>query len=262
MEIAIKIDENRLLLAIFSTVVMTSIFLILFKSFWFNFVSESLGITEFQLTLTPEFVIVKNPYGSIINPYIISESGSKIREDSFPLKLPRFIKIQDKTINIKTWNLKICNALLLKNTEINRDRIVQRAHIIDLKIHLRVESEEASSSSSRFTLSFENVETPYEVGSNEAFSGSLEPLTGHLYGGFYPHSKSEIKIIITWEPVDKPVLLTLYYENNEAQHYLLTGGEWTGSDEILKDGLNYLVIGNPDQIEEISYFITIIKSFN
>ncbi|MBO3840071.1 MAG: hypothetical protein QXN75_03905 [Thermoproteota archaeon] len=255
MEVTIRrLDENRMLLAIFSVMVIVSIVLILFKPLELSLISGSSETTEFQVILTPKFVIVKNAYNNAIGPYIISESGS-IRTDLFPLKLSRIIEACNQTIKIRMWNLKICNVLFLKNIEINADRIVQKARMVDLLIYLREDSEESSNSSSCFKLLFENFETPHEAESNDTFSELLEPLTGHLYGGFYLLPKSEMKIIITWEPVDKPILIAICYGESEVQSYLLTGGEWSGSVKTVKDGLNCLVVGNLVQDEEIKYVL-------
>lgn len=253
MEVTIRrFDENRMLLAMFFMMVIASIVLILFKPLELSLISGSSETTEFQVILTPEFVIVKNAYSNAIGPYIVSESGS-IRTDLFPLKLPRVVEACNKTIKIRMWNVKICNALFLKNIEINADRIVQKARIVDLLIHLKEDSGESSNSSSCFKLLFENFETPHGAESNDTFSESLGSLTGHLYGGFYLPSKSEIKIIITWEPVDKPILIAICHEESDVQSYLLTGGEWSGSIKAVKDGLNCLIVGNPAQAGEIKY---------
>lgn len=257
MEITIKrLDENRMLLAIFSMIVTASIVLILFKPLEFSLISWSSRITEFQVILTPEFVVVKNAYSNAISPYIISESSS-IRTDLFPLKLPRVIETSNKTIRIRMWNLRICNVLFLKNIEINGDRIIQKASIVDLLIHLREDVEEQSNSSSCFKILFENSETPHRTGSNDSFSGTLGPLIGHLYGGFYLTSNS--KMTLTWEPADKPILVTIYHGKNRSQNYLLTNGEWSGFLDIVEDSLNCLVIGNPSQRGEIKYSLAILN---
>jgi hypothetical protein len=252
MEVTVKrLDENQILLAIFSMMVTASIVLMLFKPLELSLIPRNPGTTEFQVILTPGFIIVKNTYSNAIAPYIISESGS-IRTDLFPLKLPRVIEAYNKTIKIKMWGLKIRNVLLLKNIEVNEDGIVQKAHIVDLLIHLR----EEESSNSSFKLVFENIETPRENASNDGSSGTLGPLTAHLYGSFY--STSKIKITITWEPADKPIFVAMHREKSESQKYLLTNGEWSGFLDTL-DGLNCLVIGNPSQLGEVKYSLVILN---
>jgi len=256
MEVTIKrFDENRMLLTIFSMMVTASIVLMLFKPLELSLISGNIGTTEFQLVLTPEFVIVKNTCSNAIVPYIISESGS-IRIDLFPLRLPRVIGAYNKTIRIKMWDLKIRNVLLLKNIEVNEEGIVQKARIVDLLIHLREDDEESFNSSLCFKLLFENSETPHGNESNDAYSGTLRPLTSHLYGGFY--SAPKIKITIAWEPADKPILVTMYHEKGGPQNYLLRNGEWSGFLDTL-DGLNYLVIGNLSQFGEVKYSLIILN---
>jgi len=251
-----KIDENKVLLVAFSITIAISTVLILSRLFGFIPVTQYSETIEFQLTLTPEHIIVKKSCSNMVNPYTI-ESGSIIRGDLFPLRLPKIVRIQNKTINIKTWSIKVRNILLLKGIEADWNKIVQKANIVDLNIYLKEENSEAEASDLSFKLSFESNEAYHEANSDEAFSESLKPLAGSLYGCFYPSSKPEIKMVIAWEPSNKPLIIMLYHENGEVQYYLLENGEWEGSFEVAKGGLNYLVIGNPDQTKEIKYTIII-----
>ncbi|MEM3712886.1 MAG: hypothetical protein QXR97_05055, partial [Thermoproteota archaeon] len=92
----------------------------------------------------------------------------------------------------------------------------------------------------------------------KTFSGLLKPLTGHLYGGSYMLPEREMSVIVTWEPMNKTVLLTVYRVSGEVQNYLLDGGKWSGFIRTSSESLNYLVIGNPDKNTEIRYSITIL----
>ncbi|MDW8033773.1 MAG: hypothetical protein RMI79_02300 [Nitrososphaerota archaeon] len=252
----VKFDENRVLLTIFSIITLVSIILIIFEAYWCNQAFGNSNIFDFRLTVTPEFITLDNPRGSIINPYFISESGSKIGVDVFPLKFPRVIKIQNKVINIETWDFEIYDVLLLKYTKIDPERIVQKAIVANLKIHIEEKNGEGSLPNSCFKMQFE---TTNATSFNKVFSGLLKPLTGRLYGDSYILPGSEIRVLITWEPIDKEILLMIYNEDR-IENYLLEGGEWLGFFRTSKNGLNYLLIGNLDENFEINYSLILKPS--
>jgi hypothetical protein len=247
---------NRILLAIFSTITIVSMILMLFQFPEFSLLPGNSRTADFQMLLTTDFIIIKKPYTDIITSYI--KSGSSISTGVFPLELPRFIKTEGRTISIRMWDFKIPDLIRLKSIEIEGRNIVQRVSIVDLMFHLREEGG-SSNSSSHFKLSFEEVEKPHEFESDENQSGYLNPLTGHLYGGFYSPPESKIELTISWEPVDIPILIIIYHESGKSRCYSLTGGKWSGSLEIAGNGLNCLIIGNPNQSKEISYYGIILN---
>lgn len=248
----ITFDGEKFLLTIFFTLILASIVLIFFESQWYNQVLKNSNSIDFRLTVTPESITVGNSYSNIIVPYF--KSSNKIGVSIFPLKLPRVIKIHDRVINIEAWDFEISNVILLKDVEVNSRKIVQKANIVNLKIRLEEENREAFLNP-RFKLTLETMNT---TDSQKTFSGLLKPLTGHLYGGSYTLPEKEIKIIVTWKPFSKAILLTVYPRNGEIQNYLLESGKWSGVIRASKDGLNCLIIGNPDEDAEIRYSIDIL----
>lgn len=249
-----KLNADKTLLIIFSFVTLISIILILFEKLGYFPVFKYPNIIDFHLTVTSETIIIGNSYSSIITPYFISESSnSRVGTVIFPLKLPRFVKTQDETINIKKWNFEISDVMVLKNIEADSRKVVQKADLADLRICIEEENDDFSSNS-YFKLVLETVNA---TSSYKSFSGLLKPLTGHLYGGSYILSEAEIRVIVTWAPLDETILLAVYRGNGEIQKYLLEGGEWSGHIMASKDDLS-LIIGNLDESTEISYSILIL----
>lgn len=246
------LNVDRALLTMFYIITLTSIVLIFFETSWYNQAFKNSNIiNDLHLTVASEYIVIENPHSSIITPYFASKSGNRIWTSIFPLKLPRFIKIGDKIINIKTWNLEVPNIILLKDIEVDRKKVVQKANVANLKIHLEEENEEKPLTNLCFKIMLETINTtsPYK-----AFSGLLKPLTGHLYGSFYIPPEKGARVIVKWEPFDKTISLTVYYLNGEVQNYFLESGEWSGLIRTYKDSLN-LIIGNLDENTEISYSI-------
>jgi len=248
----ITLGANKVLLIIFSIITLTSIILIIFEKTE-RVQTINSNIIDFHLTVTSESIVIGNSYSNIITPYFISKSSSgRIDTGVFPLKLPRFIKIQDETINLKTWNFEISNVIILKNVEVDSRKVVQKANVANLRICIEEENREDSLSNLCFKLMLETIDA---TNSYKSFSGSLKPLTGHLYGGSYTLLEAKIRVIVTWEPFDKTIFLSVYHGDEEIQNYLLEGGEWSGFIMVPKDGLDFLVIGNLDESTEISYSI-------
>jgi len=251
------IDADKALLTIFSIITLTSIVLLLFEKPGYYQALKNSNIIDFRLTITSESVIIENPYSSIVVPYFISKSSfsDRIYTSIFPLKSPRFIKIQDKIVNLKAWNFEISNVIILKNVEEDSRKVVQKANVADLRIYLEEENGGESLSNSCFKLMLETMNT---TSSHKSFSGLLKPLTGHLYGGSYIPPETEVRVVVTWEPLDKKILLAVYRGNGEIQNYLLEGGEWSGLIRSSKNGLDFLIIGNLDESVEVSYSIFIL----
>jgi hypothetical protein len=105
----------------------------------------------------------------------------------------------------------------------------------------------------------ETVETPHGPVVNKTLSGSLKPLTGQLYGGFFFPSGESIRMILEWEPSGKPIVAVVYHESGRFEAYLLTGGKWSGSLKVVDTGLNCIIVGNLDQNENVTYSGTIIN---
>lgn len=250
-----KLDADKTLLTIFSIIMLISIILILFEKPGYDRVFKDSNIVDFRLTVTSESIVIGNSYSNIITPYFISKSSNvRIGTGMFPLKLPKFVKIQDETINLKTWNFEISNIIILKNIELDYRKFVQKANFANLRICLEEENKDPLSNLC-FKLTLETVNA---TGPHKSFSGLLKPLTGHLYGGSYILLESEIMITVTWEPLDEMVLLAVYSGNGEIQKYLLEGGEWSGFIRVSKESPNFLIIGNLDENTEISYSIFIL----
>lgn len=246
------LSTDKVLLTIFSIITLTSTILIIFEKANHDQILKNSNIIDFRLTVTSESIVIGNSYSNIITPYFISKSSSsRIGMGIFPLKLPRFIKIQDEIINLKTWNFEISNIIILKNIEVDSRKVVQKANVANLRIYLEEENKD-SLSNSCFKLMLETINV---TNSHKSFSGLLKPLTGHLYGGSSIPPEAEIRVIVTWEPLDKAILLAVYRGNGEIQNYLLEGGEWSGLIMTSKDGPDFLVIGNLDGNTEISYSI-------
>lgn len=256
MERPINIFKGNLILIIsFSTLIVISMALMLLKAFEFRIIPGNLGATVFQVTLTPDYIIVENPYSNIIASFSISTSGNgaspqEVFIEVFPLKLPRMVEAYNETIYLKTWNFNIYNVLRINYTEVKGGHVYQKTYAVDLKFRFE---EELPNADSRFKTVLETIETPHGPSVNETLSGSLEPLTGQLYGGFYLSSSESIRMILKWEPADKPIVATVYREGGKVENYLLTGGEWSGSLKAVDTGLNCLIIGNFNQNENITY---------
>jgi|GEM_PF-2719540 hypothetical protein len=261
MERIIKIfNGNSVLLISFSMLIVVSMVLMLLKASEFRIIPGDLGSADFKVKLTSDYVIIENPYGNIIASYSISTSSSTVspKEASievFPLRLPRVIEAYNKTVYISSWDFHVYNVLRVNYTEVKGGYFLQKTYAVDLRLRL----EDLSYADSSFKTVFEIIETPHEPRANETLSGSLEPLTGQLYGGFYLPSSENMKIVINWEPADKPIVATVYHEEGKIENYLLKDGEWSGFIKAVDTGLNCLIIWNPDQNGNITYYGMILN---
>ncbi|MEM2088791.1 MAG: hypothetical protein QXF52_09025 [Thermoproteota archaeon] len=248
-------NRNLIPMIFFSMLIVVSMVLMLLEASEFRIIPGDLGIADFQVILTPDYLIIKNPYRTnIIASYNLSTSSSTVSPkqvftETFPLRLPKMIETYNKTICLRAWDFQIYNVLRVNYTEIKGRHVLQKVCAIDLKLRF----EEFPHTDSSFKTVLEIIETPHEPRINETMSGFLEPLTGHLYGGFYLSSNEDIKIILRWEPAEMPILAAIYHEEGKIENFLLTGGECSGSLKAMDTGLNYLIIGNLDRNEDILY---------
>ncbi|MEM2980519.1 MAG: hypothetical protein QW385_04010 [Thermoproteota archaeon] len=256
MERTIKMFNGNLVLVIsFSMLIMISMALMLLKASEFRIIPGDLGSTDFIVELTSDYVIIENPYGNIIASYSISTPSNTVSPKEavikvFPLKLPRVIEAYNKTVYIRSWDFHVYNVLRINYTEVKGGHFSQKTYAVDLRFHF----EDLSYADSSFKTVLETIETPHEPKANETLSGSLEPLTGQLYGGFYLPSGENIKIVIKWEPADKPIVATVYHEEGKIENYLLKDGEWSGFLKAVDTGLNCLIVWNPAQNGNITYY--------
>lgn len=112
------------------------------------------------------------------------------------------------------------------------------------------------SSSAKATLHFAflTFERPEPSSIGEPIEGVLSPQEAHIHGGFYEPADAPIWVTITWEPIDKPIVVSaLYLETGRGQGYIITGGSWAGTLTVLDSGINYVVVGNPNDYATITY---------
>lgn len=90
--------------------------------------------------------------------------------------------------------------------------------------------------------------TPDSIG--ESIYGTLPPEKYDEYGGFYETAGAHISVSITWSPADNPIVISTYcLETGRGQGYVIAGGSWTGTLEVLDSGTNFVVVANPNQVE-------------
>ncbi|MGC8830958.1 MAG: hypothetical protein ACP5PQ_00035 [Thermoproteota archaeon] len=115
-------------------------------------------------------------------------------------------------------------------------------------------TEVSGSAKARFTLTFLTFSRPEPSSVGEPIDGTLLPQTSDMYGGYYETAGAKIGVAITWEPANKPIVVsTLCAETGRGQGYILTGGSWTGVLTVLDSGINYVVVGNPNSDATLTY---------
>jgi len=106
----------------------------------------------------------------------------------------------------------------------------------------------------RFNLTFLTFSRPEPSSIGEPISGTLLPVTGDVYGGFYETAGAKIGVEIMWEPANKPIIISTYCaETGRGQGYQITGGSWVGVLTAVDSGINYVVVGNPNSDVTLTY---------
>ncbi|MGB9895088.1 MAG: hypothetical protein ACP5IT_12095 [Thermoproteota archaeon] len=111
-----------------------------------------------------------------------------------------------------------------------------------------------SSSIGSGSLEYVSFSRPIPESIGEPISGILPPQKYDMYGGFYETAGAHIGVSITWSPADKPIVMSTYcLETGRCRGYILTGGSWTGTLEVLDSGTNFVVVANPNQDVTVTY---------
>lgn len=107
----------------------------------------------------------------------------------------------------------------------------------------------------RYSLEgFISLSRPVPDSIEEEISGTLPPQKYDMHGGFYETAGAHIGVSINWSPLDKPIVVSTYcLETGRGQGYMLTGGSWTGTLEVLDSGTNSVVVANLNQDVTITY---------
>ncbi|MBO3840839.1 MAG: hypothetical protein FGF48_00260 [Candidatus Brockarchaeota archaeon] len=112
----------------------------------------------------------------------------------------------------------------------------------------------SSSAKATFHFKFLTFERPEPSSIGEPTGGVLSTREARIHGGFYEPAGVPIWVTITWEPADKPIIVSAYCaETRRGQGYQITGGSWTGNLTVLDSGINYVVVGNPNDDVTITY---------
>lgn len=112
----------------------------------------------------------------------------------------------------------------------------------------------SSSAKASFKLTFLTFSRPEPSSIGEPINGELLPLTYNKHGGFYETAGAKIGVWITWEPANKPMIISTYcVETGRGEGYKITGGNWCGVLTVIDSGINFIIVGNPNSDATITY---------